>query len=32
VTGTAKVAKLDAATPFLNALKQDVRATTGKKK
>ena len=32
VTGTAKVAKLDAATPFLTALKQDVRATTGKKK
>jgi len=32
VTGTAKVAKLDAATPFLTALKQDARATTGKKK
>ena len=32
VTGTRKVAKLDAATPFMTALKQDVRATTGKKK
>jgi lipid-binding SYLF domain-containing protein len=31
VTGTRKVAKLDAATPFMTALKQDVRATTGKK-
>ena len=31
VTGTAKVAKLDAATPFMTALKQETRATTGKK-
>jgi lipid-binding SYLF domain-containing protein len=31
VMGTRKIAKLEAATPFLNALKQDVRATTGKK-
>jgi lipid-binding SYLF domain-containing protein len=32
VMGTRKVAKLDAAVPFMTALKQDVRATTGKKK
>jgi len=31
VTGTAKAAKLDAASPFLRALRQDVRATTGRK-
>jgi lipid-binding SYLF domain-containing protein len=29
--GTARVASLDAATPFLRALRQDVRATTGRK-
>ena len=31
VTGTRKVAKLDAAAPFMTALKQEARATTGKK-
>jgi len=31
VTGTKKVATLEAANPFLRALRQDVRATTGRK-
>ena len=31
VTGAKHVAALEAATPFLNALKTDVRATTGRK-
>ena len=32
VMGTRQVAKLDAASPFMTALRQDVRATTGRKK
>jgi len=31
VTGTKRVTSLEAATPFLRALAQDVRATTGRK-